>query len=229
MKRMVMLAFLVLAFAISTCQAEDYHTGLGTSNFEVGIHAFKTLEISKPAQFEIAMIQNTGTVNLTINIIAKVTFTGEKVLQNPDFFESNYYGKELYTNIQVEHPFFIVPNQQVRIFANVTLGRIGTYEIQFNWQVQTHIPYDHAGRSLSTPGGKATAKLVCGNPPTLLILGLPLAYTVGIASIVIAIPTILASWLIFRRRKRRIHAKIRKTESPSLADLLKYGKEEKEP
>ena len=164
MNRTVLWAALPLLFLVAACGASDYYTGLGTSNLERGVHEPFTLEIDMLTQVQIAQVINTGTVDLSMKIKAHVTFTdGNETLTDPTECTLTFYGVEEYTRNFMEYPFLLKPENPVNIWTNVTCKRVGNYTFTFNWDVTPVMPADFpSGSSLSTPGGKATAKFMVG-------------------------------------------------------------------
>ena len=188
------LILVSVGVAISHGQNE-YYAGLGTNNFEVGMYYNETLQLSSPTTLLIAMVENTGNINLTLSINPSVSYMGEEgPVINPSFFNCTFYGCEYYTRREIAYPFFIQPATKVDIYANITLGKIGTYNIRFDWNVTNQIPYDYAGKSLSTPGGKATAQLICEYAPLPFnLFGFDPSFTyIAVAGAIMSIATVLS-------------------------------------
>lgn len=228
MKKLHMLvgiSLCVLTMMLTTVNAQpSYYSGLGTNNFEVGLYHNVTLEVSKPTELLIAMVENTGNVNVSLAISPIVQYkNGNVSLQNPSFFECNYYGCEYYSRQPIEYPFFLMPETKIDIYANMTLNDFGSYEIRFAWNATNQIPYDYGGQSLSTPGGKATALILCEPMIPFLVFGLEPSHATLI--VVIAIATDLSVG-IFVKYKLHHRKKLLNLKTPNVIAEKKKAKNE---
>jgi len=208
---LVGVSLCLLAMMLTSVNAQtEYYSGLGTNNFEVGLYHNKTLQLSSPTEFLIAMVENTGNINLTLAISPTVAYkNGNISLQNPSFFQCNYYGCEYYSRQTIAYPFFLTPETKIDIYANMTLNDFGSYEIRFSWNVTNQIPYDYAGQSLSTPGGKATALMLCEPVLPFLVFGLEPSHAtvIGVLAVATALSIGIFANYKLHHRKRIINLK----------------------
>jgi len=196
----IALSFSLSLFHIGYC--DDYYTGLGTSNLEVGIYEPYNVMQNKTYQIYVARLDNTGNVNITLPILISGTFTsGNTTIPLPNSIKINFIGKKEYSHSPVAYPFFLLPKDQVQVWLNVTLQEVGNYSLHFETDTQIQTPPNYSG-PLSVINGKFNAKLTCiGKPspsPTFSLIIDPTIVGMGIGGTILVIIIIIA---IRHRRK----------------------------
>ena len=194
MKKATIIVFLALTlsfFGSMPISHALYYCNIGRSNMEVGVHEQVIVEANKTYEFYVARIDSVGNLNMTdrvnnlnmtVSIKTNITFAdNETTLKNVNLTTMNFIGKREYTYEQVPYPFFLVIGDQVQVWLNISLPKVGNYSFLFETDVQPIFPFNHTGPT-SLNNEKFDAKLVCvtpassasmfGYPPILLSIGL---------------------------------------------------------
>ena len=193
------LVVTLLPLLLSLASADEkYYTGLGISNPDI----VKIIDVGKNYVFEVALLDNTGTLNLSITATWTSNSTGlnitmfaksedkTKLLSNPFFLQ----GKT------VENGETVKQGDRIWVYANTSASTNRTHRVTFKFTCTVHTPPDMVGNP-SKPSGSATATFTARYPEATPLNLMPIILAVAASGTV----TTMFCVALRRNKKREKH------------------------